>query len=471
MNKKTILLLLAATLSCLVTAQNNYDIAMKYYYGSSGYSQSYERALQYLIEECNKQNPDDRALIKLCGMYLMGEGTSVNLDGAERLANKLKLIARDMATASIADDYLEEISKKKGSTTITKLGATIEKIWLEHNVSKNGEKGMMIHSRFSVNGLKGTNIQVIAFFRDSERNPLKGGIIPEYTMFDGPCVKGEANAIYENSLWEDYKLFIPYKALPFASGKNTYYVRIYIRNKQTGVWLNGNSPDASFVGTGYKNNAGGVGNNQQSIAYMDIHSKYSQYKKFGGDRVVRSEKDTDGKDYVFYYANGWVERIGYDECSNCHGRPTCDYCGGKGYTEMWIISNAVRTTCIPCKGSGGCYFCNGEGVSRFIDARNERTRLGYVKLPYTGGTLVSLDDNKNTGGSYNTGNYNPNLSSGNYTPSGSNKIRCHSCGGSGRCGFCGGRGEKRNSYSGNLNDCDMCRGGGVCSLCRGKGVN
>lgn len=362
------------------------------------------------------------------------------------------------------------------ATSVTGQIATVNKVWLEHNVNSGSDNGLWVHSNIDVSGMKGKKIRVIAFFYDENKKILVDQQSQNVTEFRNHLGQvlcfSDSKPTYDNSNYSDYKIFIPYRALPLTPTKRTYYVHISVFDMTSNRYIDNNYEQwEGFTGSRGAEHTPQYNDNQQSIAYMDIHSKYSQYKKFGGDRVVRSEKDTDGKDYVFYYANGWVERIGYDECSNCHGRPTCDYCGGKGYTEMWIISNAVRTTCIPCKGSGGCYFCNGEGVSRFIDARNERTRLGYVKLPYTGGTLVSLDDNKNTGGSYNTGNYNPNLSSGNYTPSGSNKIRCHSCGGSGRCGFCGGRGEKRNSYSGNLNDCDMCRGGGVCSLCRGKGVN
>lgn len=76
----------------------------------------------------------------------------------------------------------------------------IEKVWLEHNVYKNGEKGMNIHIHFNVNNMKGKICECNAYYNFA--NEQGSYIMTALERF---------TPSYENAKYEDFILFAPYK--------------------------------------------------------------------------------------------------------------------------------------------------------------------------------------------------------------------------------------------------------------------
>lgn len=50
------------------------------------------------------------------------------------------------------------------SAALSAASATFKKIWLEHNVMQDGEKGMKVHVAFDISGMKGQKCKAIAYF-------------------------------------------------------------------------------------------------------------------------------------------------------------------------------------------------------------------------------------------------------------------------------------------------------------------
>lgn len=122
--------------------------------------------------------------------------------------------------------------------------AKIHKCWIEQNVWDGGIVGIRVHIDFEIeNGLNLID-QVAAYFYFSN-----GTSIPDlngrFRSADGSvAVGGRFNAIYSNSLWTDYVLFIPKHELHvFTSQSLKVSVKVWqgnniLHTKQTQFYFN-----------------------------------------------------------------------------------------------------------------------------------------------------------------------------------------------------------------------------------------
>ena len=124
---------------------------------------------------------------------------------------------------------------------------TVNKIWLEHNATQNNEKGLRIHTEVSLIGYKGSDMRAIAYF-ESPKGVGHKDLNNRYRTTDGNVSASVTFCPgYENTIYEDLKIFIPLSELHLKEGKHTYYcvVQIYGPNGYCA-----SSDYVSFVGTG-----------------------------------------------------------------------------------------------------------------------------------------------------------------------------------------------------------------------------
>lgn len=103
--------------------------------------------------------------------------------------------------------------KQKPGTGIT---AEITNVWTDFNVWNGLVKGMKIHCKFDVNGMKGRSVQMkLAFFYDDNVTPLKSTYGTDLTA------TGNYHSVtYDNATFSDLWIFVPYTALNMAAGFN-----------------------------------------------------------------------------------------------------------------------------------------------------------------------------------------------------------------------------------------------------------
>lgn len=305
------------------------------------------------------------------------------------------------------------------SFSVFSQSAKVNKVWLEHGTQKNGEKGMTIHADITVKGMKGKKIQGIAYFYNSEKKKLMGGVNGYKTRSGQVCASDYGTPSYEDSHYSDFDIFIPYNSLPLASGKHTYYVLVDVVDTEKNNFLSDNRNYVSFTGTGNNNS-------------IQNHQANNNERNDGGSNSVPM----------------------YVDCAYCNGtgKSMCTFCGGQGYR---MVSNFVmyvgyvmsNVTCTVCSGTGKtyCWHCNSTG------------KVVNPNHPYVlGGSPVGSGEGSGSSVGSSSGN-----SSG-YT-------KCTSCNGTGRCSSCNGRGYRFNSYSMHDDSCPGCRGKGSCPICYGRG--
>ena len=110
----------------------------------------------------------------------------------------------------------------------------VEKIWVDHNQYQDSLKGMRIHVKFDVDNFKDTPGRVVAYFYKKNGDPLKDTNEKYNTTVGTVSTSRNFQPRYVNSVYNDFKLFIPYKELHMARGKHNLKFRIRIFN--SGTW-------------------------------------------------------------------------------------------------------------------------------------------------------------------------------------------------------------------------------------------
>jgi hypothetical protein len=94
--------------------------------------------------------------------------------------------------------------------------AAFRDVWMEHNVWRGGDKGMVIHAAFEIHNSEEREFQAIAFFHSDE---ARGEPIPTdadgfRTTDKGLCVSKLFTPPYQFTEFEDFQLFLPYWTVP-----------------------------------------------------------------------------------------------------------------------------------------------------------------------------------------------------------------------------------------------------------------
>ena len=255
----------------------------------------------------------------------------------------------------------------QGFTTVFGAKAVINKTWIEYGVLYNNEEGVYLHTNFTVNNMKGKEIRVVFYFYNSRKQKLLGGIAG-YNTSEGQVSISETNTPnFDNTLYKDFKIFIPYRALPLKAGKNSWFVKAAIYDEGSKKFLDNNQRYATFIRTvtskqtaqNTKSNLSNQNSNQLNYSSKMAASSLS-YKRW-------ETKFDKGHTEFVRESNGMVTETMYLNCVCLNG--ICKICAGLGVTGYGMF----QTYCSSCGGTAKCSFCGGTGTKvttyryRFID--------------------------------------------------------------------------------------------------------
>lgn len=357
--------------------------------------------------------------------------------------------------------------------------AKVNKIWLEYGTRNAGEKGMTIHADISVNGMKGSKIKVIAYYYDSEKNKLMGGVSGYKTKDGQVSVSDYVTPSYDSSQYKDFVIFIPYSAIPFSSGEHDYYVKIRVLDAITKKFISSNESYKGFTGTGNSGNRN-IDRNRNysqrgnSLEYADLLDQYSKYDRIPIDCgiLVNTSKWLDNpnsgthglKIYKFLYDSGWEKQLQISTCLNCLGDGKChNICR---YQSGLATSNTFPCECEFVGKRGECVHCNGTGIAIAITAINNDTDYAYDAQ----GHIQLLRGGGSSSGAYNSSSSSSDAGNSSHSSNNSLYKTCHVCNGTGRCTSCKGGGTVFVTGGGtNYHECSSCLGSGKCFMCHGRG--
>jgi hypothetical protein len=96
--------------------------------------------------------------------------------------------------------------------------ATVEKVWVDYDITENGKRGMRIHVNFTVRGLKGVDSYLAIYFEHKNGGKLTN-TNAAYSSKDGQlAVFKSLKPGYEPTVYEDAQLFLPYDEIKLGKG-------------------------------------------------------------------------------------------------------------------------------------------------------------------------------------------------------------------------------------------------------------
>jgi hypothetical protein len=113
----------------------------------------------------------------------------------------------------------------------------INKVWAEHNVELNNEKGMILHINFSAENMYGKEGYVGVWFKENGRQ----------LSFARKEHFNNSEPYYKDFSYEDFKLFIPYSFDVQGYGKHDLKMEIYIADAKANSALARDSLNLTYT--------------------------------------------------------------------------------------------------------------------------------------------------------------------------------------------------------------------------------
>lgn len=324
---------------------------------------------------------------------------------------------------------------------------SINKIWLEHGAVRDGKKGMYIHLEIQLSGFKGVQLKAIAYIEIPKNVGHKDTNGRYCTTGGDVCTSKNLTPRYDDSIYEDTRLFIPNSELHLKEGKHTYYCIVQVQGPN-GFYIS--SDYVSFDGTGSANNNARNSHLVPAANTMpDDVNRYICYKDEKGRvaSVRTSINNGDWKATVYDGATGNVY----------------------GFTRQYVDD----TKWVFKGGIPGIYSSNSNVILHialdwsYINVNGAIYDIPISKQEYDV-LIPKVKGYSGNGGGYNSGS-SSNSHYHNHEGSSHRDERCKYCGGGGGCSSCNGTGWKYNPYSGYHDKCPSCNGSGRCFNCHGTG--
>lgn len=267
--------------------------------------------------------------------------------------------------------------------------AKVKRTWIEHGVTRDDQKGMTVHTNFTIAGHKGKWGDIILFLKDANGNYVKAQDGSLSTNDGSVYFSGSFMPSYDKSEFYDYEIFVPYSELHLPEGTHGYTITAYINDKNSYI-AHGEPVSFNATGNTRKQNTAprqNRNNNYGNSRNNSSNNAISNYNKESSGRITWRQNYPNGG-YCDYVLNpdGSGSAISKIPCTWCHGTKVCSICQGRGgtygraYGGMWY-------PCVSCAGSGMCQNCRGEGYTILTMQINNGVAIGYDQKGniYTGG--------------------------------------------------------------------------------------
>ena len=97
--------------------------------------------------------------------------------------------------------------------------ATLEKLWIDYNVTEEGKNGMLIHINFTAINLQDIDSYIAIYFKKKNGEKIDG-ISSTYRSKSGQlAVYKSIKPAYAEAVYTDVKLFMPYSEIKLGTGK------------------------------------------------------------------------------------------------------------------------------------------------------------------------------------------------------------------------------------------------------------
>lgn len=232
-----------------------------------------------------------------------------------------------------------------------------EKVWIEHNVYYNNQKGMNIHASFTVDNFQGQtcHLNLMHYIEHSDGRELWGNQNGYYTIdrHGNPQatvkVGFDITPEWQYTTYNDWWIFMPYSAFCISNGHYDLRVVSLAHNTTHDRWCAKAAQYTPFTYDVSAPKPQAPANKTFTPGASGLMIDNTYMNDLNGNRVFVPDgnvnSNTPSSNYNRHEA----------QCAGCHGSGRCQHCGGTG----WVNNN--RSKCSLCHGTGRCQSCAGTG--------------------------------------------------------------------------------------------------------------
>jgi peptide methionine sulfoxide reductase MsrB len=107
----------------------------------------------------------------------------------------------------------------QGDKTSSKVSAEFGRVWVDYDITQGGQKGMRIHAKFTVVGMKGIPGYLAIYFQKKGGTKLYTSNRAYRSKEGQTAIYFEITPGYERTVYEDAQVFIPYNEFNLTKGK------------------------------------------------------------------------------------------------------------------------------------------------------------------------------------------------------------------------------------------------------------
>lgn len=115
--------------------------------------------------------------------------------------------------------YDFEYSRGGTSTSQNEVSAKFDSVWIDYNVTENGQLGMRIHTKFTVYNMKGIDGALRIYFQRSDGTSLKSSDGNYESELGNVAAFRDIKPGYEPTVYNDLTTFMPYNEFHLGPGK------------------------------------------------------------------------------------------------------------------------------------------------------------------------------------------------------------------------------------------------------------
>jgi len=287
-----------------------------------------------------------------------------------------------------------------GQTTSSK----VERIWIDHDVTQNNQRGMIIHVKFTIDGMLNKQGICAVWFYNSNESPLKTNNNNRYKTSSGNAtVQENFRPSYANAVYNDFTLFMPYSELNLGSGTNNLKLKVGIidhNDRQVTI--------SAFQSFSYNNTSICSNNRCDGKGFLRSNDPNCVFCRGRGEITFSNGPSlpcSGCRVHCPQCTERYVDRIKKEgnvyppvpvpptpgpapiirnndppiQCRSCSGSGRCNSCSGAGTTQCKGCWGSGRSTmggsgicgtysgrgvnnCLVCSRTGRCVGCRGKGT-------------------------------------------------------------------------------------------------------------
>lgn len=111
-----------------------------------------------------------------------------------------------------------------GQESVDEVSVEFDTLWIDYNVAQDGQKGMVIHTSFTVRGMQDVDGYLTIRLQDENDEALDSSVTEFRNKGGQLAVFKDFRPAYDDAIYQDLTVFIPYRAIELAGG--TYALKI-----------------------------------------------------------------------------------------------------------------------------------------------------------------------------------------------------------------------------------------------------